>query len=144
MNRLQLPPTYKVKDSMQGVLEYVLEASLFIKGLIDNASSVCSPPFQVDLLVAVKEVEAQFAEQPVITPEADDIDSDSDGEEQKMDPQADNIGDVHAAFKEQAIYYAPHDDRLALDDMFNKAKGNGSRSTTINRCINTSYQQLRR
>mmetsp|Transcript_43958 Transcript_43958/g.39186 ORF Transcript_43958/g.39186 Transcript_43958/m.39186 type:complete len:336 (-) Transcript_43958:47-1054(-) len=78
MNRLQFQPIYKINDNLQQIVEYISTMPQFIRSFLIK-SSKASPPFQVDLLIAVYEVQSQLADDN--THEEEDPDEDDDDEE---------------------------------------------------------------
>merc|ERR1712228_654239 len=130
MNRLQFEPSYKIEDSLQQIIEYIVSIPLFIKNLIAKDSI---PPFQVDLLIAVKKVIAAFPE--IIDEDDDDVDQSHD-EKDDVDPNIDHIGSIHDGFDKMGICYAPPNDSSSSDEQ-------GDRTDAIERSIGEKLKDFR-
>ena len=144
ISRLQLPPIYKIQDNLQQIVEYIASIPAFIRRFLLN-SSKANPPFQVELLIAVRGVKSQLAEET--HPDTDDDDDDETEDETtskltEMDPTFDHIGNVQNEFKEIPIYYTPPIDtfEITLEEEKNKEE---SADEIIIRALGQRYNDFR-
>eukprot|EP01084_Bolivina_argentea_P044447 81786_1 len=87
MQRIQLKPILKVNDDLKQITEYIMATTTFISKLVNNLC--CTPPFQVDLLIAVKEGSIRVDEYTFDTDEDED-------DEQEEKTQTHNKSDTQA------------------------------------------------
>merc|ERR1740123_1541414 len=87
MARLQFTPNYKISDSLREIVEYLVSIPQFI------SNKNLTPPFQVDLLIAVKKaIDVRDVEQGAASDADYDAESSCD-EEKETDPSIDHIGE---------------------------------------------------
>merc|ERR1712154_193330 len=98
-------------------------------------TSIASPPFQLDLLLAVNEVIAQFSNHDAF--DDDDVDEkDEDQFDQITDPQIDHIGNVEDEFNKISIHYSSQK-LITTNDQ------NQNRMEAITRCLGQKYNDFR-
>eukprot|EP01083_Nonionella_stella_P313458 1125354_1 len=89
MARLKFSPTFKIDDNLYECVQYVVSMARFIRDLL---SSNAKPPFQVDLVLAVRGVVSQVG---YGNREASDEEDDEDPSPfPAMDPRKDHVGYV--------------------------------------------------
>merc|ERR1740123_186603 len=97
MARLQFTPNYKISDSMREIVEYLVSVPQFI------SNKNLTPPFQVDLLIAVKKViDVRDANADTNASDNDDAESSCD-EEKEVDPSIDHIGSLLPALEKLSL-----------------------------------------
>eukprot|EP01084_Bolivina_argentea_P251387 421613_1 len=107
MQRLELKPSIKIKDDLEHISKYVAAVPGFIDNLLTNEYAI--PPFQVDLVIAVKGVELHDV--------FNDVNDDDDDDDEKLtqnkpilDPKIDHIGNVQEYLKQYPVAYIYKDD----------------------------------
>merc|ERR1712045_250981 len=74
MNRLNFIPNVKINDNLKEIAEYIVSIPALIKKLLEAPGTSATPPFQIDLLVAVKGVTSQV----LMENKSEDDDEDDD------------------------------------------------------------------
>eukprot|EP01083_Nonionella_stella_P093345 261587_1 len=107
MARLKFTPTFKIDDDLSQCVQYVVAMPRFIHRLM---ASTARPPFQVDLVIAVRGVASQVGDDN--RESSDDEDDEDPSPFPAMDPRKDHVGYVQDEFKKMnpPIYYAPHNE----------------------------------
>eukprot|EP01084_Bolivina_argentea_P235586 396395_1 len=108
MQRLTFTPTLGIVDNLKEICEYIAGVPAFIDKLIEHGPA--TPPFQIDLSIAVKEVKSSRSRAKQDKKEQDDDNDDDDDDvkneyEEKRDPSFDYIGDVMASLRDFPVVY---------------------------------------
>jgi len=106
-------PTFKIRDSLFEIAEYVTSIPLFIATLMNQKYNRSVPPFQFDLVIAVKDVVSVDGDEEL---DSDDDDDEDDEDErdvnspQALDPTEDHVGHVQKGFQQYPVAYHPRTD----------------------------------